>query len=561
MLEKIASKFQTVVLVVLVTMLSLVFILEFGGPQSEGCTSGGASYAIKVHGKTISEGDFAAAFTLVNGNRLPPEMAKEMRGHVLDGLVESGLLAHEAEAMGLNVEEEEVWKRLRDEQTLLITLGEGAPFPGGPVPVPVLNEEGKFDPEQTKRLIQNYLRRSVAEFAEWQMDEILADRMRALIVAGAQVSPTEVWDAFVRDREKARIRYIRFAASHYREELNLDEAILRQWMAENASTVDSEYQASRHRYTGLEAQVRARHILVKVDANAPEETRALARGRIEALLARARSGEEFAALAKANSEDPGSARKGGDLGYNPRGRMVPPFDEAQFSLEVGQISDVVESSFGFHIIKVEGKREGDVPEEEAKLEISERLYRDQRAMDAAREAAERALGKLREGVSLDELDAELARAAVGPMPSPEEQGTAASLPARDPSAPKVEESRDFGRSEAPISGPFDSTTLARKVFEMGQGDLVEEPFALGQELVIFRVESLVQARREDFTDEERSRVEQSLLAAKRDELLRIHVATLREQAEKEGALKINEAIVRGDDDATQGASETETSSS
>ena len=548
MFEKIASKFQTFILVLLVTMLSLVFILEFGGPQSQGCTSGGASYAVKLYDKTISDGDFNAAYTLVSGGQMPAEMAREMRGHVVEGLVESGLLAREAEELGLRVDEEDVWKRLRDEQTLLISLGKDAPFPGGAIPVPVQNEAGKFDPEQTKRLIQNYLRRSVAEFADWQRDEILADRMRALITAGAHVSPVEVWEAFVREKEKARIRYVRFPSSYYREELKLDAAMLKQWMAENASLVDGDYEANRHRYTGLEAQVRARHILIKTEAGASEEAKALARGRIEALLARARAGEDFAQLAKVNSEDPGSARKGGDLGYNPRGRMVPPFDEAQFTLEVGQISDVVESSFGFHIIKVEGKREGDVPVDEAKLEIAERLYRDSQAMEAAQEAAERALGKLREGMTMDELDQELAKAATKPATTPEGVDAPASLAARDPSGPKVEESRDFGRSEAPFSGAFDSTELARKVFEMQQGDIVDEPFLLGQELVVFRVESLVEARREDLNDDERARVTERLLTTKREQLLRIHIAALRKKAEDEGKLRINEAVVRGDEE-------------
>jgi len=100
-------------------------------------------------------------------------------------------------------------------------------------------------------------------------------------------------------------------------------------------------------------RVRARHILLGFgDDRAPARVDSL-RGLAEELRDRARAGGDFAALAEEYSDDPGSAARGGDLSFFERGVMVPPFEEAAFALEPGEVSDVVETQFGFHIIRVE----------------------------------------------------------------------------------------------------------------------------------------------------------------------------------------------------------------
>ncbi|HEX9639499.1 MAG TPA: peptidylprolyl isomerase [Acidobacteriota bacterium] len=102
--------------------------------------------------------------------------------------------------------------------------------------------------------------------------------------------------------------------------------------------------------------VRARHILIRVAGDASAEQKDAARKKADELLAQLRSGVDFATLAGANSEDPGSAQKGGDLGFFPRGAMTPPFESAAFALQPGELSDLVETEFGFHILKVEERR-------------------------------------------------------------------------------------------------------------------------------------------------------------------------------------------------------------
>ncbi len=98
--------------------------------------------------------------------------------------------------------------------------------------------------------------------------------------------------------------------------------------------------------------VRASHILVlSEEGKASPEERQAARRKAEGLLERLRKGEDFAELARQNSDD-GSAARGGDLGYFPRGQMTPTFERSAFSLKVGQVSGVVETPFGYHVIKV-----------------------------------------------------------------------------------------------------------------------------------------------------------------------------------------------------------------
>jgi len=121
-------------------------------------------------------------------------------------------------------------------------------------------------------------------------------------------------------------------------------------------------------------QVRASHILVRVEQNAPPEQKAAQKAKAEEALAKARSGSDFAALAKEYSQDPGSAERGGDLGYFGKGSMVPPFEQAAFGLKVGAISDLVETNFGYHIIKVTDHRpEGVAPIADVRERIHEYL--------------------------------------------------------------------------------------------------------------------------------------------------------------------------------------------
>ena len=122
------------------------------------------------------------------------------------------------------------------------------------------------------------------------------------------------------------------------------------------------------------ARVKASHILIAVPEKADAAAKLQAKAKAEAILKDLKAGKDFAAAAKESSQDPGSAPNGGDLGFFEPGQMVPPFEQAAFALKPGDMSELVESPFGFHIIKVAEKQAARVvPLEEAKPKIDQYL--------------------------------------------------------------------------------------------------------------------------------------------------------------------------------------------
>jgi peptidyl-prolyl cis-trans isomerase D len=539
-LETIVQKFRGVVVAAMVVLLSSIFLLQFGGPQAEGCGGTTPTYAAKVNGNVITQGEYEAAFAMTGADQAPDTYLRQnkVRLMVLHGLLERSLLAEKAREIGYTISEDEVMARVAEEGIVYLSMSVDASpnLPSGPQKVSFKDKDGKFSKENLRRFIQNRLRRSIREFTEGQVEETLAERMRETIAASVSVADNEIWDAFAREREKAVVSYARFSPVYFGEQLNPSVADLTTWMQANQVDVDKEYERQRHRYTGLEKQVRARHILLKVDSQADEATKLATRARAVQVLARVRGGEDFIKVAKEVSEDSGSAKSGGDLGFNPRGRMVAPFDDAQFALAPGAISDLVESQFGFHIIRVEAIREGDVPQQEAKLELAEKLYRERSANDLAKNAASALLARLNGGEAFETIEAEL---------------TAATGEGGDTLAPSFQDSREFGRSDSPIAGPFDAAPLAKAAFEMKEGSsLPGEPMRLGDDWFVYRLKSRTTAKRADLTTEERQRLGDGLRAARRREAVTVYVHQLMDEARERNSILVRPDLMA---DATAAA--------
>jgi peptidyl-prolyl cis-trans isomerase C len=147
--------------------------------------------------------------------------------------------------------------------------------------------------------------------------------------------------------------------------------------SELSSVTDTDVQGyydSHPEEFGPKPQVHAQHILIRTAPEMSEEDKAAARTRAEGLAKQARQGADFAALAEKHSEDPTATQNRGDLGWFSRGSMVPPFEEAVFAMKPGEVSDVVETQFGYHVIKLleAGQTEG-MPFEQVAPGIRNRL--------------------------------------------------------------------------------------------------------------------------------------------------------------------------------------------
>lgn len=175
--------------------------------------------------------------------------------------------------------------------------------------------------------------------------------------------------------DRIKVNYLHFDPQQIKEEVSPTEEEIRQYYDAH----EGEFNKGK--------EIHARHILFRVDQDAEEEAVNQAKAKAEELLQQLKEGADFAELAKEHSEDPGSGKEGGDLGFFNKGMMIPEFEQAAFALAPGEISDPVRTSFGFHLIKVEEIREETDPYAKATPEILERLKLAQ-AKEIAAERAE-----------------------------------------------------------------------------------------------------------------------------------------------------------------------------
>lgn len=365
----LVQKNKTVVQIVLV-MVSLGLVVGFG-ISGYSAFQESENFLAKVGNTAITERDLAEA---VNNQTIP----EEMKPAVIEQLVQQKLLAEEARALRMNVTD----ASLRE-------------FIAG---IEAFHTNGKFDPERYRQLLEQ--QRLTPEGFEQKLKQDLAMRQLVGGVAGAGIVSTamqsrmekllgerrEVQVSIVSAQEFAQQatvseeeikRYYDAHTADFRqpEQVKVEYLVLSQEALAASQVVgDAEIQKyyDEHKQEIAREERRARHILLAFPQGASPEQKAELKKQAEAVLAEVRQNPaRFPDIARQKSQDPGSAGQGGDLGWFARGMMVKPFEDAVFSLGKGQVSELVESEFGFHVIKLDDVRSRTLAE--ARPEILERL--------------------------------------------------------------------------------------------------------------------------------------------------------------------------------------------
>jgi len=330
---------------------------------------------------------------MLKGVSLP--QLPDLQGQALDNLIEAALVQHEVRRLGLEVTDTEL--------VTAITR------------IPELQQNGRFNRDLLERILRD--QRDRGEFEDSMRRDLRDQRLRSLITDGVQVTDGQVEEQYKLDREQTNLLFVRIAAADLATTATVSDQDLETELKTHEdryrtpTTVRARYVVYRRgefaelakpsdeqvrtyyddrvadRFTDPE-EVHARHILIKVPSDAAEDVKAKKRGEADELVKQTRAGADFAALAIKRSEDPISAAKGGDLGFFPRGRMVPGFEAAAFALEPGQVSDVAESPFGYHVIKVEERKPGGPrPFDTVREQIVQELT-GERSLDLARKQAD-----------------------------------------------------------------------------------------------------------------------------------------------------------------------------
>ena len=254
--------------------------------------------------------------------------------------------------------------------------------------IPALQEDGKFSKRRYEQALRAQGLTQTGFEAKLRQDLTLQQLVQAVsdtaVISNAaverviaiQLEERQVSEVIIRpEQHAAQVRISAEAVKEYYEKNHkqfeipqriraeyvvLSREVFAQQIAVGEDEIRSAYEKNAKNYTSQEER-RASHILIQAPADAPEAEQSAARARIDMIHKQLKKNPgDFAKLAKEHSQDPGSGQNGGDLGYFSRGAMVKPFEDAVFSLKENQLSEVVRSEFGFHIIRLTGIKSGKV---------------------------------------------------------------------------------------------------------------------------------------------------------------------------------------------------------
>jgi peptidyl-prolyl cis-trans isomerase D len=370
-------------------------------------TFGTPKYGLKVNGEEIPSTQLQQEWQERQSQYLqqfktdiPPEVRTRLQASLLDQKIRETLMRQRAAELGFRVGDEALMNSYRNQAAFQV--------------------DGAFNEEAAKAVLaQNGM--TPASYEERLRKELQIGQLERSLQIGDFLTPTELQRAFALENEQREVRYALLPAAPFAAAVKVDDARAKAWydahpddylskesvrlqyaelrldtvaaaVTVNPAELEAWYKQNQARYVEPEKR-HARHILITAGGkDAAADAAALAKA--QAVLKELRAGGDFAALARKYSQDPGSARQGGDLGWALRGAYVQAFADKVFAMKPGEISDPVKTQFGYHIIRLE-----EVQAEHGKTLADSRAliegdYRRERASDVFGDRQERLQQKI-----------------------------------------------------------------------------------------------------------------------------------------------------------------------
>ncbi|MBI5373794.1 MAG: SurA N-terminal domain-containing protein [Candidatus Schekmanbacteria bacterium] len=323
----------------------------------------------------------------------------DLKKMVLNNIINKEVMDQAAVDMGIKASDSELVEKLKSYEVFR-------------------DSSGNIDKNQMIAILKRN-RIDPKSFIEDQKKEIASEKLKRMVEDSAVVSDTELWEEYVKENEKAEAQYCYYPPDFYMASQTVPENELKKYFQDNVSKyklpdgADIEYvlvtpkdinskisvteqqareyyNSNQNDYSSEDEQIKASHILFIVKPGTKPDEEEMIKRRAQKVLDEAKKGKDFKALAQLHSEEPLATATGGDLGFFGKGEMDPEFEKSAFSLAEGEISGLVKSSFGYHIIKVEKKiKPGEAePFEYVKDEVIDRMKREKGKDEVLAKASE-----------------------------------------------------------------------------------------------------------------------------------------------------------------------------
>lgn len=401
MLQSIHDKAKGILGIIIVAFLALVFALWGIGDYLTGATE---KFVAKVDDMEISQSQYEQGLTrqrqqyeqMFQG-KLPdsPAFQQRMKEQVLEQLITQKVMQKMVAEKGYRVADVVLAQRIKS--------------------IDAFQQDGDFNAQAYQDMVQTR-GMGIKEFENIYRSDLAVQQLQDALTRSTIIGRTELNILNQIQQQNRDINYLQFDDINFLSEINVSEEQIQAYFELNQSrymhpemasisyvelTADNlsknipiDEAAVRRLYDeyvdsiASKEQRKTQHILINVAADANAETQQQKKKQIDDLLAKIKKGESFEALAKAYSDDPGSAPNGGDLGWVGKGMMVPEFEKALFELKKGQVSTVVKSSFGFHLIRFNDSKTEKVATFESKKAALTTQYKAQLLEDGFYEKSE-----------------------------------------------------------------------------------------------------------------------------------------------------------------------------